>query len=43
MEEYTMWVLGLNAAMTAAQEPQSVQNLPGSELLWSPDAFVMSN
>ena len=42
-KEYIMWVLGLNAAMTAAQEPQSVQDLPGSEVLWSPNAFVMSN
>lgn len=42
-QEYVMWVLGLNAAMTAAQEPQALQDVPGSELLWSPDAFVMSN
>ena len=42
-KEYTTWVLGLNAAMTAANEPQSVQDLPGSEIVWTPDAFVMSN
>lgn len=41
-QEYVMWVLGLNAAMTAAQEPQSLQDLAGSDVLWSPDAFVMS-
>lgn len=42
-KEYAIWVLGLIAALTIAQEPQSLQDVPGSEMLWSSAAFVMSN
>ena len=41
--EYATWVLGLNAALTAAQDSQVLRDLPVSEMLWSSDAFVMSN
>ncbi|KAL0021454.1 hypothetical protein WJX79_002812 [Trebouxia sp. C0005] len=40
---YTIWVLGLNAALTAAQKAQSLAEVPVAQMLWHPDLFVMSN
>jgi hypothetical protein len=41
--DYTIWVLGLNAALTVAQNPQTLAEVPGAQMLWHPDLFVMSN
>lgn len=42
-KEYAIWVLGLVAALTTTQKPQSLQDVSGSDMLWNPDALVMSN
>ena len=41
--DYNTWVLGLNAALTVAQNPQSLGEVPVAQMLWHPDLFVMSN
>ncbi len=41
--DYTIWVLGLNAALTVAQNPQTLAEVPVAQMLWHPDLFVMSN
>lgn len=41
--DYTIWVLGLNAALTVAQHPQTLAEVPVAQMLWHPDLFVMSN
>lgn len=42
--ECAVWVMGLNAAMTAAaQGAETVVNLSADEMLWSPQLYVMSN
>ena len=42
-EDYTIWVLGLNAAMTVAQNFQNLKDVPVVQMLWNPDLYVMSN
>lgn len=42
-EDYTIWVLGLNAVMTVAQNPQTLKDVPVAQMLWHPDLFILSN
>ena len=42
--EYAVWVMGLNAAMSAAAHgAETIATVPANEMLWSPQLFVMSN
>ncbi|KAL0032035.1 hypothetical protein WJX77_001643 [Trebouxia sp. C0004] len=41
--DYSIWVLGLNAALTVAQKPQTPAEVPVAQMLWHPDLFVMSS
>ena len=43
LEKYTLWVLGLNAALTVAQNPQTLKELPVPQMLWHPELYVMSD
>ena len=42
-EDYTLWVLGLNAAITVACENEVLSDVPVSQMLWHPSLLVMSN
>ena len=42
-EDYTLWVLGLNAALTVAQNAQTLKELPVPQMLWHPELYVMSD
>lgn len=42
-EDYTVWVLGLNAALTVAQTAQTNIDVAAAHMLWHADLFVMSS